>query len=494
MASSSQRPAGVGSIATRDLAQRAAVVAAGGFAGSLGALPLEVAAGVGLGTPVAVLSLSRPLVALGFLLFSIPFSAFVKVKLGQFSVTATDVLVAILLISWMAPSVRSDRPRIRGGPTIVLAMLFTGTALGSTATATDFPGALKELIKLCEVLGVALFAASHLRTPGAVLPAMWLVAGAAAIESLVGLAQFVSGTGPESFAVGPFIRAYGNFEQPNALAGYLGLSLPFALILALRRSRAQPLGVAAAVLIAAGIAASLSRGAWVGVALGLGAMALAADTRARRWVGPSVAALVLILILARAGLAPATLTSRLAVFFDDLWIFDVRTVETTPANWSVVERMAHWQAGWLIARDHPVVGIGPGNWDAIYEDYYLGAWKDGLGHAHNYYLNTFAELGILGLIVFLAFLTTIFVQIGRGLRASAHIQGPDVPCSLLRSVLIASLGAMIGFCVHNMFDNMFVHGIGVQFGLILGLIESQTGLLLRTRQVTDDLNISEVGG
>ena len=394
---------------------------------SVGALPLLGSLAVGLGVPAAIMSLAWPPVALALLLFSIPFSNWTKVTFGEFSITSTDVLVAVLLVGWIARAVPDRQLAIRGGPSLTAAIALLAAAFLSTLTAVDLPDAIKELIKLCELIGVGFFAATNLASPSAARVTVWLISAAAASEALVGLGQFVTGSGPESFAIGPFIRAYGNFEQPNALAGYLGLAFPFALIVALQRSRAQLLGLVGAIIILAAIGASLSRGAWLGIALGLVAMGLAWDRSGRRWVLPGVAAIMVILLLARAGLAPEALTARLAVFFENFWVFDVRTVDTTPANWSLVERMAHWQAGWAIAVDNPVVGIGPGNWDKVYEDYYLPGWRESLGHAHNYYLNTLVELGAIGLAIFMVFVATIDRKSTR--LNSSHIQKSRMPSS-----------------------------------------------------------------
>jgi O-antigen ligase len=147
-------------------------------------------------------------------------------------------------------------------------------------------------------------------------------------------------------------------------------------------------------------------------------------------------------------------------------VFDVTTVDATPANWALVERMAHWQAGWAMAMDHPLVGVGPGNYEAVYPRYYLGDWLEPLGHAHNYYINTFAETGIIGLVAFLGFIATMFV------RMVSAIRQPGMNGTTQRAVLVAVLGAALTLTIHNTFDNIFVHGIEVQFGLMLGLAEA----------------------
>ena len=139
-------------------------------------------------------------------------------------------------------------------------------------------------------------------------------------------------------------------------------------------------------------------------------------------------------------------------------------------NWSLVERMAHWQAGWNMAMDHPWIGVGPGNYKALYPRYYYGDWLEPLGHAHNYYINTFAETGIIGLMAFLGFTVTLFVRLVAAIRRAGR------PTTIERAMLIATLGAAVTLSVHNSFDNMFVHGIEVQFGLLIGLAEAAARL------------------
>ena len=189
--------------------------------------------------------------------------------------------------------------------------------------------------------------------------------------------------------------------------------------------------------------------------------------------------------LARAGALPASYVERWAVLLENFWVFDARTVDATPANWAVVERMAHWQAGWAMALDHPLVGVGPGNYEAAYPDYYVGSWREPLGHAHNYYVNTFAEQGIVGLLTLVGFVTAIFARLWWGQARALRLGS-----SFDRKLFIGALGTAVAFSVHNTFDNMFVHGIGVQFGLILGIIEARCSVLGRPQDGAERLEVA----
>jgi O-antigen ligase len=137
-------------------------------------------------------------------------------------------------------------------------------------------------------------------------------------------------------------------------------------------------------------------------------------------------------------------------------------VEVNDAIWAVVERMAHWMAAADMFTDHPWLGVGIGNYPVAYPQYAIGRWRDPLGHAHNYYLNIAAEAGLLGLSTFLVLFAACFWF---GLRATRRASGP----TWWRAVALGSLGVLVHLCVHNLFDNLFVHSMNVQLGLVLGL-------------------------
>jgi O-antigen ligase len=126
--------------------------------------------------------------------------------------------------------------------------------------------------------------------------------------------------------------------------------------------------------------------------------------------------------------------------------------------------MAHWQAGWSMFLDHPWLGVGAGNYPDAYPAYYVGQWLEPLGHAHNYYLNMLAELGVVGGGLLLLLLGLAF----RELVGSMLRFGPDAG-GFWRAVLAGSIGGLIVFCVHNLFDSLFVHSVNVQVGVLLGL-------------------------
>jgi O-antigen ligase len=168
--------------------------------------------------------------------------------------------------------------------------------------------------------------------------------------------------------------------------------------------------------------------------------------------------------LAVSGALPAAILDRLAQTIEYFGVFDVRTVQPTSDNWAIVERMAHWQAGWYMFLDHPWLGVGAGNYAQAYPSYYVSSWVEPLGHAHNYYLNMLAELGVVGGGLLLLLLGLAYRAIAGPLVRSE--QSGD---AFWRAVLAGVFGGVVVFCVHNLFDSLFVHSVNVQIGVLLGL-------------------------
>ena len=330
----------------------------------------------------------------------------------------------------------------------------------SIGYAVDKTSAIKETLKWLELLLALLIVVDLVREPWSarwVIGAM-LVAGAA--EAAYGAMQFFTDSGPAAFDLQGALRAFGHFDQPNPFTGYLTTILPLAVCMAL--CRANPvkfrwLATAASALLVVGIGLSQSRGAWLGGAVAAICLMLAWSSSTRRLLIPCALGGVLLLALAVSGALPSALTDRLSQAISYFAVFDVRTVEVTSDNWAVVERMAHWQAGWYMFLDHPWFGVGAGNYAQAYPDYYVSSWIEPLGHAHNYYINMLAELGVVGGGLLLLLLGLCYRQLGGVLVRSEAQSG-----TFWRAVLAGVFGGLVVFCVHNLFDSLFVHSVNIR--------------------------------
>ncbi len=303
----------------------------------------------------------------------------------------------------------------------------------------------------------------------------------ATANALVGLYIFLGGSGADHLVIlSRFYRAFGTFGQPNPFGGFMGIALPVALMTAgssipvivdhWRKKRRVDhdraimlvLSAIACLVIAAALIASWSRGAWLGTAVALLAMFIALPRRLIHGVALAAAIVLLLFFVWWIGLVPDSIANRLTGSVTELvTISDVRGVAVYPWNYAVIERLAHWQAALNMAADSPLLGLGLGSYEVVYDDYRLVSWEEPLGHAHNYYLNLLAEAGIVGLVAYVGFWLLI-IRSTWSLR-----QHPDRSARL---AAIALLGCWMYIAVHSLFDNLYVNNLFLHIGVLLGVL------------------------
>ncbi len=445
-----------------------AMVLLGGMAG---ALPTRYGAAAAVAGFATAAVLVRPVLGLAALTFAVPFGPSGDADSGL-AVTPTDALVVLILAAVLLACLS------RRCSTVVLTGAFVPSAafilvlLLSATFASAFVVSLKEILRWVELLGMMIVAAMLCRRERDRQLVVVALLCAAVLEALLGWGQFFLRYGPSSFRIGPFLRAYGTFGQPNPFGGYLAMVLPIALALAFwrrpwigRPSRLTLLALAATGIIGVGLLMSLSRGAWLGVAVGLIVLFWAQVRRGGLIVAGGVALIVALLVLDSVQLVPTAVSARLGQIVQYFGLFDARRVIPTPQNWAIVERMAHWQAAWNMYMARPILGVGPGHYALAYPDYRVNDfWIYPLGHAHNIYLNIMAETGFLGIVTYLVqFVAWLAVILAGRHRSKSPID---------RALAAGILASFVAVAVHNSFDDLYVHGLNAQFGMLLGVAAS----------------------
>jgi O-antigen ligase len=184
----------------------------------------------------------------------------------------------------------------------------------------------------------------------------------------------------------------------------------------------------------------------------------------RHWhlIVPAVPVAILAGLVVLAIAAPATLTERVASISEEARPFDASSITIDDDNFAVVERMAHWQAGWHMFEDHPLAGVGAGNFNARYPDYYVReTFRTSQGHAHNFYIHMLAENGIVGLAIYLTLILSFaFVALRVTLASTDRLAG---------ALALGALGTMTAVYVHNTFENLHVLNLGVQLSVTWAL-------------------------
>lgn len=223
----------------------------------------------------------------------------------------------------------------------------------------------------------------------------------AAVFAVVGLVQALQG-----------VRATGLQGDPNTYALYELCAVPIATVLAGQsRGGARAAWFAVGVLLLAAVVASQSRGGLIAAVVTLLWLVLSGDggstsRRERRWV-------------LAGGLAVGAAMVVLAVL--TVQRFDLRA----QAEDRGTARLDIWMVAWKAWEDHPILGLGPGNfeWESsqllsqtpgVQIDPYSTIF-DGI-RIHNAYLEPWAEQGVIGFGLYVALLLGAAVILFRARR------------------------------------------------------------------------------
>ncbi len=463
-----------------------------------------------------VWTLLRPRFALYLLPFCVPWGSLDFIDVSALRLNSADILVVFLALGWLANcalpahSELRDRESGRVPLYLVLAMFaLLGTMLLSLKVAINVKESLKEISKWLEVAVILLLGSQYLRTRRQIWTIIVLVCIAGITQAFYGYIQAFFNLGPASFIRSSSLRVYGTFDQPNPYAAYINLSLIITIALTLlgRDWLTRTLaGIATAIL---GVAEYLSqsRGAEIALIAALIFIILAGMPGIRKIFRLLIIALLLCAGALLAGVIPQSLFSPALKF---LGLSGISLAEPSSADFSTAERLAHWIAGLHMYYDHPLLGVGIGNYPDAYPPYHITIFLDPLGHAHNYYINIAAEMGTIGLIVYLFFVFAIFLAGAHVLRSlnkrywqakalpiepQPPIQAPPGrdhklalllrPFSLVRhyqrqwqvetigrltndrALAIGLIAALITVAVHNFVDDVYVHSLTNLIALLL---------------------------
>ncbi len=394
------------------------------------------------------------------------------------SLFPADLLLIALSALWARDRFAS-RSAFRLDRNHALAVLLLGWMwLSALRSEYRFGGVLAAIIYTKFFLGYFLLT-QYVRTPRDVRVVAAALLFGFTLQILYATAQFASGSaleiqGAKITTLGTRLvfdqaggisafRPSGFLQHPNVLGDYLVFVIPPALCLALLGPNALPRGVrvAAALVALAGAAllvATLSRGAWVSFGVAL-LVVVAAGLRAGLVRRGHVAALTALVVSG---------ASVVAVLYPQA----VLRITQTDAR-SSESRLAMMDQAMLIIGRQPVLGVGlgaynhaaqaniPESFASVNEAFQEQLLK---GVVHNGFLLMTAELGVIGVLLFLA-LTW------RMLRLAFPLSRWRDPVYLAVALGLGS--AVVGQMVFHLFDHFYAdirHSmLWIYFGLLHAL-------------------------
>ncbi|HLI52435.1 MAG TPA: O-antigen ligase family protein, partial [Thermomicrobiaceae bacterium] len=330
--------------------------------------------------PAVLLALGyllQPALAPLLLVLSVPVQTAGAVSMGGSQITATKLALAATVLAVLI-YLFARRLRPRGSVILIPFFAYLLTMFISLRNAVSYSAAFTEIYRWVVTLFAFVLVLYCIRSRRALLAFPPVIALGVYFEVGSGTVQSIFKLGPSSFAVTQAIsRAYGTFGKPNTYAGYLEMTGPLLIAVAIwslgrarnawkiyREARidgmeassyerralvgwtAYTLWVGLAGLASLlGIALSFSRGAWLGILAGLAVMLLVST---RRFPIYRIGIVLLVAAFFASGAmhsAPTALKDRYAQLVNQVHLFDSRDVMITPKNFAAVQRMDQWQAG-----------------------------------------------------------------------------------------------------------------------------------------------------
>jgi O-antigen ligase len=303
------------------------------------------------------------------------------------------------------------------------------TAALLSLLVTDYPRqSLRELRWLVlEPLLLFYVARATLKETYHVRLALWSVVASGAIAALVALFSLVM----QGTLFSAADRAANPYLSPNHLGLFLGRAGAVGLALALFAPlRALPTSVVSLPVILAALLRTLSLGGWAG--FGAAAVAVTA-LHGRRWLAATVVSLLIVFLIGVVALPAGRTTGRL-----------------DPNTGTALFRLQIWSSSLRMLADHPLLGIGLDNFLYQYRAGYMlpeAGDEPNISHPHNWVLNFWLELGLLGLMSALGLLVWVARTAWRLVREPIEFDD--------RLVGAAAIGVFVDTLVHGSLDNSY---------------------------------------
>lgn len=303
------------------------------------------------------------------------------------TVYLTDILIGALLLLWLFMFLRGRQYSsiycctIReGGPLVVFGFGIIVVSGLSISNALNQPAAVYKWLKLLEYILFSSYIANHIDLKKDWPTIVKLLSVGVLFEAFLAVAQWlnqgsifgywffgenkytISTPGIATFDFDGIkkVRPYGTFPHPNVLGGYLAILLPWILYQWRGRRKFYSLTLLGGL---SGLYLTFSRSAWLAGALGLLA------------------------------------TGGLILKQPFILLTSISFIRRAELNWIALH----------IVRDHPLLGVGLNNFTVRMDEYgRVSGWVRFLQPVHNLYLLIAAEIGLVGLVLFLCFMFSAF--------------------------------------------------------------------------------------
>lgn len=318
-----------------------------------------------------------------------------------------------------------------------LSLFLTGLLaimLLSVSYATDRTIALSESLRFMTYLALFFIIKYELNHTKALRGMLRAYLAISLFLGIFGLIQYYTGINLDQrfymeWSFGARARIAATLENPNAYAAYLILILFPVIMLTLHHlNRLIGLFYAAlSILLITNMALTFSRNALIAFAIGCGVLILIYSWK-------------LLFVFAPLGIA--------SLFIPEV----ARRIGDIADATENISRIKLWKTALKMIQDHPLLGIGNGNFVTRYDDYIARypelRFEDWTHYpSHNSYLKVQSELGVIGTVTFLGTLASALLKIKELLFVTQD--------RWFKAFYTGFFASMIAFYFMNSLDNLF---------------------------------------
>ncbi len=402
---------------------------------------------------------------LGILVFA-PL-AFGAVEAWSFLVVE-GLVIAVMLV-WAVRLWISPKPQLLWPPVCWVVLAFAFYAVARYLTADIEYVARQEMIQVLMYAFLFFAIVNNLyRQETAQVISFSLIALAMAISSFA-VYQFLTHSHRVWNEISPYPgRASGTYISPNNLAGFLEMLLPLVVAYILA-GRVKPLtrillGYAALVM-AAGLTVTFSRGGWVAATVGLLALlGILVGHRNHRWG----ALTVLVILIGGGAFFSAHYLSKSVSYMTHVKSPDAGGIRDLDL------RLDLWRAGESMWQDNFWWGVGPGHFDYRFRQYRPETVQARPDRAHNDYVNLLADWGTTGGVIVLAGLAIFCAGLAKTWRHVRRVENHFGSGQSNRfAFYLGAAGGLLALMVHSATDfNLHIPANAILGVTLLALLTS----------------------
>lgn len=371
------------------------------------------------------------------------FSLYITIFFLPASNRIAEISIGIGILAWIINRAASCdiRPLYTKLSIPIFAYLIIN--LLSLVFTTNFYISLRALIgKLAEYILIYFLAVETINTKERLRNMLAILLASAAIIAIDGVAQQYTKVDILRGRPMALNGITGPFKNQNDLGSFISLVFPISLsfLFFTKKNKKKLFMLVVSSILLACLIATYSRGAWVGVLMGVFA----------------------ILFLKKKRLIPIFLTGLIILFFllppslkyRASQIFNFR-------EHTVTHRHMLWNTAIDMTRAHPITGQGVGTFMYNFAKY-RPRGNEGVYYAHNCFLQIAAEVGLFGLAAFIWILAAFFYNAFntiKYLKDGFHL-----------AALMGLTGGLIAFLIHSAVDtNLYSLPLAMLFWISLGL-------------------------